>query len=306
LYVDKFGNIIARKKGKRPCVMLVAHMDEVGLMISSIDYFGRIYLSSIGYIEPITILGERVTIKTGKGEIYGIITTKEIHNTEEIAKTPTMNDLYIDCGISTQELAKLGVQVGDYVYMAKHYTPLGTKQSGIVCGKAMDDRVGCYILLEVAKKLKTASSEVYYVFTVQEEVGLYGSKTSIYSIDPDYAIAVDVTNADDGNIEKPIKRVGHGPALLIKDAEMIANKCINDFLFDTAKKLKISLQPDVSDFGVSDALNISVSKGGIPSTTIGVPVRNMHTTTGIASLHDIQAVIKILATFLRQPKKICL
>ncbi len=303
LYVDKFGNVVGRKKGKGISVMLVAHMDEIGLMIKSIDFFGKICLSAVGGIDPITLLGEKVKIKTKKGDVFGVITTKEIHNSDEVTKLPYMKDIYVDCGISKSELDKKGIKVGDYVYIMKHFTPLG---KDTFCGKALDDRVGCYVLLEVARKLKKAGAEVYYVFTVQEEVGLYGAKTSVYSIDPDYAIIIDVTNADDGSVEKSQKKVGFGPTILMKDAEMIANKCINDFLFDVAKKLKIKLQPDVSEFGTTDALSISVSKGGIPCTVLGVPIRNLHTTTGVASFKDIDDLIKLLVGFLKGPKRICL
>jgi len=303
VYVDKFGNVVARKKGKGVSVMLTAHMDEIGIMVKTIDPSGKIFISAIGGIDPITLLGEKVRIKTKKGDIFGVITNSDIHDSYDVEKLPDMAHLYIDCGLKKSELENIGIKIGDYVYVMKHYTPLG--KGDIITGKAMDDRVGCYVLLEVAKKLKSSKAEIYYVFTVQEEIGLYGAKTSVYSIDPDYSIVVDVTNADESSkVEKANKKLGSGPTILVKDAEMIANKSINDMIFEVAKKLKINLQPDVSEFGTTDALNISVSKGGIPSTVLGVAVRNLHTTTGVTSLKDIKDLITLLTGVLKNPRRI--
>ena len=146
-------------------------------------------------------------------------------------------------------------------------------------------------------------NEIFFVFTVQEEVGLYGAKTSSYTIDPDWAIAVDVTDCND-RLPNASKELGGGPTLTIKDEEMISNPSIDDKILEIAKKKKIPIQPDVSDAGTTDAINIAISKGGVPSTVIGVAVRNLHTTTGLAHLDDIDNAITLLTELLKNPPHI--
>lgn len=303
--IDKFGNLLAHKKGKSPTVMLAAHMDEVGLLIHNITPEGHLLITSVGSIEPITLVGERVVIKTKKGLIRGVITTKEIHEGEEITALPTYKDLYIDAGIKRKELQRKGVEVGTYVHLASTMSFLGSED--IISGKALDDRLGCFVLIEVAKRLsKIPTCSIYYVFTVQEEIGLYGSKTSIYSIDPDWALVVDITNTDDSDFGKVTKQIGMGPCITIKDADMIGNRCINDIFKAVAKKYKIPIQLEITDYGSTDALSISVAKGGIPTGMLGVPIRNIHTTHGIASMTDINNSIKLVVELLKKPPHVCL
>ncbi len=306
LYRDKFGNLIARKKGKGTSVMLAAHMDEIGLMVRSVDADGKVFVSAVGGIEPTTLLGEKVKIVAkNKKDIYGILTNKEIQDGAELSALPIMDELYVDVGMNEKEVKRAGIQTGDYVHLMKSYMEISDGK--LFTAKALDDRIGCYALLELAKKLKNVKSEVYYVFTVQEEIGLHGAKTSLYSIDPDYAIVFDVTEADDGrNHEGQGKCVGHGPVIVYKDAEMITNRCLNDWFMNLAKKLKMGVQPDVGSFGTTDALSVSVSRGGIPCTAIGVPVRNIHTTTSVASKQDIKDAIKLITELLKNPPKVCL
>lgn len=299
--VDKVGNLIAYKRGKSPKVMLAAHLDEIGLIVKTIDGVGRIYFSNIGVIEPITLLGQRVSVDTKKGLVYGVITTDDISNSFTIDNKPRLVDLFIDTGLAQNELIKIGVKTGDYIFFKRKTINLGSKN--LVSSKALDDRVGCYILVQLAKKLKKAKNETYFVFTVQEEVGLYGAKTSAYSIDPDWAIAVDVTNADDFT-DSPTNKIGYGPCITIKDAEMLGNHTINNKIIELAKKHKIPLQYDVSDLGTTDALSISLSRRGVPATALTVPVRNIHTTIGIVNREDIENEIKLLELLLKNPPKL--
>lgn len=306
LYRDKFGNLIARKKGKGNSVLLAAHMDEIGVMVKSVDIDGKVFVSPIGGIEPVVLLGEKVKIITSDGkEVYGVLTTKEIQDGVELTTLPAMEDVYVDVGMCAKDVKSACITPGNYVYLMKSYMEMADGK--FISGKALDDRIGCYIVLELAKKLKNSKSEIYYVFTVQEEIGLYGAKTSLYSIDPEYAIVVDVTEADDGRLHGGHgKCVGHGPVVVYKDAEMITTKCINDWLMKAAKKLKIEVQPDVGNFGTTDALSVSVSKGGIPCTAVGVPVRNIHSTTSVASKQDIKDAISIIYEVVKNSPKVCL
>lgn len=300
---DKFGNLLARKKGKKPMLMLAAHMDEIGLMVKSIHDNGKIYLSTIGGFEPLTILGERVTIKTGKGSITGIVTTNEISDDRFIKELPRLRDMFIDTGLTKEQLKKNGVDVGTNIDLSTHYGELGNID--YISGKALDDRIGCYILVELAKRIKKPKNEIYFAFTVQEEIGLYGGATSAYNVNPDWAIAVDVVNSNDSS-DDVTKSLGKGPCITIKDAAMITDVCIDNWIKKIAKKNKIPIQLEVSDVGTTDALEISLTKGGVPSTVVGVAVRNLHTAVGIAHKKDIENCIKLLDVLIKNPPpKLC-
>ncbi|MEK6846837.1 MAG: M20/M25/M40 family metallo-hydrolase, partial [Nanoarchaeota archaeon] len=299
--VDKMGNIIARKKGTIPSVMFLAHMDEIGLMVNSIDQDGKIHISNIGGIDPIVLIGHRVEIQSKKGLMNGIITTKEILNDKDALKKINIDSLFVFTGLNKKGLEKEGVKVGSYISFSKssNFCTLGSKE--IIAGKALDDRIGCYILLEIMRRMKT-KHEVTFVFTVQEEVGLYGAKASVFNLNPDYAIAVDVTGHDE---ESDRMLFGRGPFITFKDAEMLGNKCLNEALESVAKKLKVKLQREVSDAGTTDATSIFAAKGGVPSAVLGVCVANIHTTLCAAHLKDIEDAINILSNFLTKPPAKC-
>ncbi len=301
IYTDKFGNLIAHSKGKGAKVMLVAHMDEIGLMVKSIDNFG-ICCSEVGGFEAISLLGEIVEVEAKGKFITGIVTTREMVNDEKIKKVIKIEELIIDTGFSKEEMLKLGVEIGSYIHL--HPRVVSLRNGKLIAGKALDDRIGCFALIELAERLKKKNSDIYYVFTVQEEIGLYGGETSVYSIEPDWAIAVDTTSTNDFS-DQITRKIGGGPCLTIKDADMITNRSINKMLKEVARKNKIPLQLDISDFGTTDALTISVAKGGIPCTVLGVAIRNIHTTVGVASLHDIQYLIQLLEELLKEPASKC-
>ncbi len=300
--IDKFGNLVAYKKGSGPKVLLVAHMDEVGLMVKHINDKGVVSVVTVGWLDPISVVGHLTHVQTKKGVIHGITTLTNINNGEEVTELPKITDIKVEFGMGKKELEKRGVQIGTFINTERKAKLLNEK--GVFTGKALDDRVGCYILLETARKLKKTKSEVYFVFTVQEEIGLYGAKTSLYKLDPDMAIAVDVTNADDMGSE-PTRILGAGPTMTVKDSEMMANECINEALKKLAKKHKLPLQIDVSEFGTTDALSVSVERGGIPTSVLGVPVKNLHTVTGIADFNDIENAVKLLCAFLENPPTTC-
>ncbi len=301
-YVDKFGNLITHKKGKQPTVLLVAHMDEVGLMVRYIDDKGKVHVSTVGGIEPVTLLGEYAQIATPNGVVGGILTTAEIADAEAFENLPSLKDIFVDTGLSRDELVNLGVRAGQYIDIVLLPRELGN--SKIISGKALDDRVGCYILVELARRLQRASADIYYVFTVQEEIGLYGAKTSVYNIDPDWALVVDVTSTNEFT-ERKTKCLGKGPCVSIKDADFITNRCINEWLENIAAEHKIPLQYEVTDKGSTDALSVSLSKGGIPTGLLSIPIRNIHTTSGIVHSQDILHAIRLLELLMKKPPKKC-
>lgn len=297
MWVDKMGNLIAVEKGVGPKVMVAAHMDEVGLMVKSIDDDGKIRFSTIGFMDPFVLVGQKVHVQTKK-KFHGVVSLKELHESGDMEKVPKIDKLYVDTGLSKTELKRKGVKVGTYLIPEQKFFYLGSNEW--IAGKAMDDRIGCYILIELAKRMKKSKQQIYLVFTVQEEMGLYGAKTSAFGLEPDWGIAVDATIANDfeasGNV-----RLGKGPAITVKDDEMIANKHINERLTHLAKKKKIPFQLEVIDVGTSDAMNISLSRTGVPSTTIGVPIRNIHSTVSVANINDIKNSITLLYDLLKSP-----
>ena len=306
--VDNFGNLIVHKKGKGPKVLLAAHMDEIGLLVQSISNAGIMKVALVGYIDPLAVINLHVKIHTKKkGKIItGVVTTLQQSHFLEVEEVPVKSDLIVDTGLNKKELIKIGVNVGSFIEFSEAATTLGSKNH--ICGKAVDDRAGCYILLQLIRECKKSNVDIYYVFTVQEEIGLYGAKTSVYNLDPEWAVVIDVTSANDTeeNAQNITRALGKGPTLTVMDAEIMGNTCLNNNIQKVAKKLKLPVQLDVSEEGTTDALNISLSKGGIPTTVFGVAVRNLHTSIGIVHKKDIENTIKILKELVSKPPKICL
>lgn len=299
--IDKMGNLIVRKKGKGQKIMLAAHMDEIGGMVKRFSDNGFLKISPIGGIEPITLIGQRVNlVRSNKIICKGVVSFKELHDDLEMPEEiPIMEDLYVDTGLNKVEVKRI-IKIGDYIVPESNFSFLGSKK--IVSGKALDNRLGCYILIELAKKIKNKNLDIYFVFTVQEEVGLYGAKTSVYEINPDFAIAVDTTSAKDGSVKEC--KIGSGPFLTIKDSELISNRSLNEYIQKLAKRNKINLLLEVADEGTTDATNIMLHKGGVPSTVVSIGIRNMHSTISIAHKGDVDKCIKLLYLILKNPPKI--
>jgi len=307
VYTDKFGNLIAHKVGKGPKIMLAAHMDEIGLMVKEVTETGHLHFAAIGGIEPITLVGQKVCLlsKDSHTEMCtGVISFRGLHEDIPQSELPHMDDLYVDVGVSSKkELKKLGISVGTYMVPRHHFSYMANKE--YIAGKGMDDRIGCYILCKLAEKLKTTKRNIYFVFTVQEEIGLYGAQTSVWEINPDWGLAVDVASATDYYADGPIV-LGKGPTLTLMDVEMIANTCINDWIKDIGEKQNIPLQFVVEEFGTTDATKIMMSRGGVPSSTLGVAVRNLHSTASVANVKDIKLALDLLYHLLRKPPQQCI
>lgn len=301
--IDKIGNLICHKKGKGPKVMLAAHMDEVGLIVNEIQEDGKLKFSRVGGIEPFAIIGQKVAVIGKKKSVTGVVSFLELHEGLKIQSPPSLFQLYVDTGLKKEELEKIGVRIGSYIVMKQDFEFLGSED--LLCGKALDDRVGCYILIELAKRLKNMKNDIYYVFTVQEEIGLHGAKVSVEEIDPEWGIAVDTTSSDDSGNPKR-SRLGGGPCITVKDAEVISNSCINNWLEEIAKENKIPIQFKVDEFATSDAAKIMLSKQSVPSTAVNVPIRNIHSSVGIAHRKDIENTISLLYNLLKNPPKKCI
>ena len=297
---DKMGNLITIKKGDDFKIMLAAHMDEIGLMVQYVDEHGFIRFVAVGgWYNPIMV-GQRVILHGEKGPVYGVLGNKPPHvMTEEDKKKPIdLADLFIDVGVtSPEEVEALGITVGTQVTMDRQYVRLaGTT----VTGKAMDNRAGCAMLIGALKEMKTPHT-VYAVFTVQEEVGLKGAKTSSFSINPDIAIATDVTiPGDSPGVERRKAPVfmGKGPVIGMASASgrgHLADPRIVDWLVKAAKKNGLPYQIEVGDGGNTDASAINFERGGIPSVPLSVPARYIHSPVEVIDLKDLEAAIHLLA-----------
>ena len=238
-----------------------------------------------------------------KKTIVGVVSFLELHEGLHVQSSPSLYQLYVDTGLSKEDLEKTGIKIGSYIVPKQDFEFLGNED--FFCGKALDNRIGCYILIELAKKLKNTNQEIYYVFTVQEEIGLHGARVSVYETNPDWGIAVDTTSSEDsGNPRK--SKLGGGPCITVKDAEIISNTCINNWLEDIAKKNKIPIQLKVDEFATSDVARIILSKESVPSTAVNIPVRNIHSSIGIAHRKDIENTISLLYNLLKNPPKKCI
>ncbi|HJJ40317.1 MAG TPA: M42 family metallopeptidase [Methanocorpusculum sp.] len=296
---DKMGNLIAVKKGDDFKIMLAAHMDEIGLMVQYIDEKGFIRFVAVGgWYNPV-LVSQRVILHGEKGDVPGVLGMKPPHVMEEAdrKKPIELANLFIDVGAhSAEEVEAMGITVGTTATIDRTYEPLnGT----IVTGKALDNRAGCAMLIGALKEMQTKHT-IYAVFTVQEEVGLKGAKTSAFTVDPDVAIATDVTiPGDSPGIERRKAPVfmGEGPVVVIVSASgrgHLADPRVVDWLKKTAKKNNIKIQIEVGDGGNTDASAINFERGGIPSVPVSVPARYIHSPVEVIDLEDLKGAIDLL------------
>lgn len=297
---DNMGNIIAVKKGKDngKKIMLAAHMDEIGLMVRHIDKKGFIKFSKIGGISDQMLLNQEVYIHTDNGKVLGVLGSKPPHRMKPTEKKKVIEyeNMFIDIGASNKEEAEKMVSVGDSITIKHEFSEL---QGSIVTGKAFDNRVGCLILIETMKRLKTDAT-IYGVGTVQEEVGLKGAKTSAFRINPDLAIALDVTIAGDHpgiKEEDAPAKLGGGPAIILTDASgrgIITHPKVKNLLIEATEEEEIPYQLEVSEGGTTDATAIHLTREGIPTGVLSVPTRYIHTPVEVVSLDDVENTVKLL------------
>jgi endoglucanase len=302
--IDPAGNLIARKFGQGPAFMLAAHMDEIGLMVREITDQGLLLCAEVGGIIPAAIVGTRVTVQGRKERIHGIITTREISCGEDMEEATAIEDLIVDTGLSKEKLQKLGVTVGAFLQPTKETNWL--TYGNTISGKALDNRLGCYCLAEIARRLRRLDREVYYVFTVQEEVGLQGARTSAFSIRPQWAIVVDTTAANDLSAESEKAAgthllLGKGPCILHMEEGFIPNANLVRALQQVADANGINVQHEVSTETSTDASKISAVRQGVASANIGVPIRNFHTMVEIANRKDVENTIRLVTELIKCP-----
>jgi putative aminopeptidase FrvX len=302
LTIDNYGNLIALKYGanSNKKLMLAAHADEVGMMVTHIDNNGFLSFQEIGGIDTNLLPGQRVEIHNHQGVVTGIIGKKPIHLQDRDAKAKDYDaeDLWIDIAAKDKEEAESKVEVGDYI---TYQTQPVVLQHDVWTSKALDDKVGLLTLVEVAKALdgKQPAMDVYFVASVQEELGARGIRTAALGINPDYGIAIDVTHATDYPTCSPQKsgeiKVGNG--IVIAKGPNI-NKTIGRKLIDLAKQqnIKYQIEPIARPTG-TDANFMQVSGTGVKTALLSIPCRYMHSPNEIVSLVDVNEGVRLLTHF---------
>ncbi len=298
--VDSLGNLIATRKGERPSIMIASHADEIGLMVKQVDEKGFIRFIRIGGWFDQTLLNQRVVIHTRSGPVVGVIGSKPPHvmKEEDRKKVVEARDMFIDIGCNSQkEVEDLGILAGAPISLDRTFAPL---RGDRVTGKAFDNRAGLIVMIEALRRTKSRCT-IHAVATVQEEVGLKGAKVTAFDLNPDVAIASDVTvPGDHPGIEKKDApaEMGKGPVIVVADASgrgLIATPQVIEWLVGTSKEFGISVQLEASDGGTTDATAIYLTRSGIPTGVISVATRYIHSPVEVLSINDIDRAAELVA-----------
>lgn len=290
--VDTLGNLIVLKKGngggKR--VLLAAHMDEIGLIISYVDEQGFLRFQPIGGVDVMTLVGGRVQFADGT---VGVIAPEK---RGEFKKEPELSRLYIDIGATGRDQAQ--GRLGQAVGFVQPFADLGQR----IVAKALDDRIGCAVLIQVLRRLNGSPHDLYFVFSVQEEVGLRGARTGAYGLEPEVGIAVDITvAADTPEADKLAMKLGAGPCIKVMDGNMLAHPGVKKLLIDTAQAHGIPYQLEVLDRGTTDAAAIQLARSGVPAGCVSLPCRYYHTPSEMIDLTDVENTVRLLLAVLEKP-----
>ncbi len=293
--VDALGNLIARKRPTKAAknarkIMIAAHMDEIGLMVSHVDEQGFVRFAPIGGVFRRYVVGGHVRFLNGT---QGVIGYDRLDNINEL---PTLDKVYIDVGATRKN--DCPVKIGDVAAFERPFMDLGDR----LVAKSMDNRAGVLVAIETLRALSSTPHDVYFVFTTQEEVGTRGAATSAYGIDPDLGIALDVTPT--GDTPKGLKMemaLGEGPCIKIQDVGSISDPRIVQWMIAVAEKNKVPYQREVLLMGGTDARSIQLARAGVPTGCISVPVRYVHSPSEMVDYSDLQNAVKLLTALLRAP-----
>jgi endoglucanase len=290
--VDALGNLIVLRKGdgKGRRVMLAAHMDEIGVVVTHVDEKGFLRFGGVGGVRTLHLNGGRVRFAGGRTGAIGL------EKLDDATRVPGLEKFYIDIG--SRDGKSGAVRVGDVGCFHRSFMDLGDR----LVAKAMDDRIGCTILLEVMRQLSSSPHELSFVFTVQEEVGLRGASTSGYGVEPELALAVDVTGTGDTPECAPMAvSLGAGPAVKVKDGGMLAHPGVKDWLIRTAEAEGIPHQREVLTAGTTDACAIQVTRAGVPSGCVSVPTRYVHSPSEMIDYGDVLGAVKLITAAISGP-----
>jgi len=287
--VDALGNLIAWKRSANAgarTVMLAAHMDEIGVMVTHVDKEGYLRFTDIGGLRTVTLIGNRVRFENG---VIGAI---GVQGDFDGTKAPRFEDLFIDVsGADT-------IRVGDAAGFWREMVVRGDR----LVAKSMDDRIGCAVLVETLRRLTQSPHHVAFVFSTQEEVGLRGAHTSAYAIDPAIAISVDVTRTGDFPKARPMAvALGEGPAIKVKDGGMLAAPEVRALMERAAKRSKVPYQLEVLTAGTTDAASMQLVREGVLAGCLSIPCRYVHTVSETVDLNDVQHAVTLLTRLLSDP-----
>ena len=290
--IDALGNLIVHYNGDGSGmkIMIAAHMDEIGVMVTHITEEGFLRFTNIGGFRPNALVGAQVQFSNG---IVGVIATEKAVPATKILP---LDRHYIDVGASAQD--KCPVEVG----MAGAFVGSFWQQETRLIGKSMDDRIGCTVLIETLRRLDGSPHDLYFVFSTQEEVGTRGAQTVANTIQPDIGLAVDVTwTGDTPNGQDLSVRIADGPAIKVKDSGMIAHVGLVRHMRSTAEKEAIPYQLEVIEGGTTDARSMQIAGGGCAAGCISIPCRYVHTRSEIVDSSDVENGIKLLVALLSNP-----
>lgn len=288
LKTDALGNLIAVKRGKGQKIMVASHMDEIGIMVTHIDKDGFLRFATIGGVTVDNLPYRRVRFMNG---LTGVIGVEKLDKRSDLK----LEKLFIDIGASSREQAEkqitpgaAAVFVGEFVQTEAHIT-----------SKALDDRVGCFLAMTALKQIQSAH-ELYFVFTVQEEVGLRGAKTSGYAVAPDLAVSVDVTpTGDTPNAKRLPVKLGKGVAIKVMDHSMITPPQIKAWMAETAQKNGIPYQWEILESGGNDGGALLLTKGGVPTGVVSIPTRYVHSPSETVATADLESALALLVNLLQ-------
>lgn len=296
LHVDAMGNLIAIKgkaNAQAPKVMLAAHLDEIGVIATHIDENGFVRFSTIGGVRRQTSTGGRVRFLNG---VVGVIGHEDPY---AWTKLPTIEQMFIDVGARSR--ADCPVRVGDVAGFERNYEEFGDR----LVAKSMDDRIGVAVLIETLRQLKKTPNQVYFVFSVQEEVGVRGATAAAYGIDPDLGLAVDVTAT--GDTPKGLKMevsLGKGPAIKVRDHGMLADPRVIAWMVNAAEKAGLPYQMEILELGGTDARAIQLTRAGVPAGCLSIPCRYVHAPSEMVDFQDVKNAVQLLLALLRKPAEL--
>jgi putative aminopeptidase FrvX len=295
--VDNLGNLIVRF-GPRPVgnqasglkIMLVAHLDEIGVMATHVDDKGFVRFIPIGGVRPHNCPGGRVRFLNGAAGVIGL------ERSEDPSKGPSFDQMFIDLGASDKASCPVGV--GDVAAFERPFLDLGKR----LVAKTMDDRIGVAVLIETLHQLGETPHEVYFVFSVQEEVGIRGATVAAFGLEPDLGLAVDVTAwGDTPKTARMDISLGKGPAIKVRDSLMLADPRVVSWMTHTAEQAGLPYQLEVLESGGTDAQAIQLSRAGAPAGTLSIPCRYVHSPSEMVDYDDVQNAVRLLIELLRHP-----
>jgi putative aminopeptidase FrvX len=295
VHVDALGSVIARKKPSKGAkapkkIMLAAHMDEIGVIVSHIDKKGFVRFTNIGGVFGRYTLGARVHFLNGVSGVVGYDRLEKIDDLLPIDK------MYIDVGASSKE--DCPVKVGDIAAFERSFMGMGDR----LVAKSLDNRAGVAVLIETIQSMKSAANDVYFVFTTQAEVGTRAAGAAAFGVDPHFGIAVDVTPTGDTPASlKMVMELGKGPCVKFRDVGMLSDPRVVDWMIKSAEKARIPYQREVLLIGSTDAKEIQISREGVMTGALSIPIRYVHSSSEMVDFNDMKNAVKLLQVLLSKP-----